>query len=701
VPHSRSVLAARFWPELAECRARRNLNNALWELRLALKTPSVSTHSYILSDSQTVQFNASPAVWLDVAEFEGAAARFLEPDLALSEFTEAEIASIGHAVSLYRGDFLEGTYDDWCLVQRERLREQYLWMLEKLTLAYRSQGQLEAALITAQQLAQVDPLREEAHFQLVQLYTVLGRWPEAHAQFGRYARLWNTELKARPSARMEALQLRAEPSAASAVLASSALESVTHDLQQLKEFTEALKNASLPDSESGRLWRLVADGSERVGHALQAEAAYPHALRYLTLAAEALSHFPDSSEQGRRELVVRLQCDDLYCWKAEREKQADNLVRARRLSEALEDPGSHADVLARQAWLISRDGRCVQAILLLRKVLQLCRTVGCAGPSALAHRLLGVILGEMGDFEAALAHHGRALIIDESLTLSQNVILDLSHLAGAWIAIGNYPAALSRLERAQSLFNAASSLLARALLAGHTGSLWLALGHFATADDHLREAISIARQLGCQEIECWLGGRLAALSQRSGDLAHALMNAHYYYQVALDIRSPRHMTELADVLTGIYCEQADGKRALVWASRLDELGRLNRYWRFRYRCAMRRAQAYLLLNQTATAFECAQSAVVEFEKKCNRSEDEPDLYHTLARCGQAIGYPDVVALASRRAQAALMRQASWITDSRLRRQFLVHHPLHHLVSNTPPIDSVGFGSPPVGHKALP
>ena len=34
--------------------------------------------------------------------------------------------------SVYRGDLLEGCYQDWCLFERERLQNAYLAMLDKL-----------------------------------------------------------------------------------------------------------------------------------------------------------------------------------------------------------------------------------------------------------------------------------------------------------------------------------------------------------------------------------------------------------------------------------------------------------------------------------------------------------------------------------------------------------------------------------------
>lgn len=109
-PHSRSVLAAMLWPDLPESRARRNLNNTLWELRNTLKTDTSA--NYLLSDNQTVQFNSDAPFWLDVAEFEKLTS-FLHRSLAHNEGMDSEaIDQIEYAVSLYCADFLEGIYAD-------------------------------------------------------------------------------------------------------------------------------------------------------------------------------------------------------------------------------------------------------------------------------------------------------------------------------------------------------------------------------------------------------------------------------------------------------------------------------------------------------------------------------------------------------------------------------------------------------------
>ena len=61
---------------------------------------------------------------------------------------------------LYQADFLEGCYDDWAILERERLRESCLGTLERLVTLHRQRGEYERALTAAQRLVAADPLRE-------------------------------------------------------------------------------------------------------------------------------------------------------------------------------------------------------------------------------------------------------------------------------------------------------------------------------------------------------------------------------------------------------------------------------------------------------------------------------------------------------------------------------------------------------------
>ena len=222
--HARSVLASMFWPEQPERRARRNLNSHLWRLRVALNQLNQETFErsqlgeldnlfqpveYIGSDVQSVFFVSQSKHWLDVKAFEVITADIpqywdIRAD-EVAERLELPLEEVRAAISLYRGDFMEGIYDDWCISVREHLRERYLLALQALTLAYEDAGCFNQAVDVAQRLVHADAFREDGHARLIRLYARLGRQADARAQFHSYEHIWRDEQIGTPSPSMMAL----------------------------------------------------------------------------------------------------------------------------------------------------------------------------------------------------------------------------------------------------------------------------------------------------------------------------------------------------------------------------------------------------------------------------------------------------------------------------------------------------------------
>jgi DNA-binding SARP family transcriptional activator len=206
-PHQRSLLAGTFWPELAEDRARRNLNNVLWRLRSLLTEAS----DLLLIDKQMIQFNPQGAYWLDVAEFDQhtrALSQLAAERQQTGPLTTACLKEFEEALALYRGDFLPALDDDWCTAERGHWHECYLNILERFAEFCKGAGNLVRALQIARQLAIADPYREGVHEQLIELYIALNRPGEARTQFEQYEQVWRTELKLSPSVPMLALAQR-------------------------------------------------------------------------------------------------------------------------------------------------------------------------------------------------------------------------------------------------------------------------------------------------------------------------------------------------------------------------------------------------------------------------------------------------------------------------------------------------------------
>jgi len=193
-PHPRERLADLFWPARPRTKALRSLSTALWHIRRVLPSGD-----YILADAHTVRFNPQSDYWLDVEEFQASDSEVsgsFSPRLGAlkPEALEEERERLQRAVALYRGDFLDGFYDDWCLEERYRLEGVYLRALERLMAVHEALDQPKAALRYGDRLLACDPLREDVHRAVIRLQVRLGNRAEAVRQARRCRAVLRSEL---------------------------------------------------------------------------------------------------------------------------------------------------------------------------------------------------------------------------------------------------------------------------------------------------------------------------------------------------------------------------------------------------------------------------------------------------------------------------------------------------------------------------
>jgi DNA-binding SARP family transcriptional activator len=156
--------------DTAEGPARRRVNTAVWRLRRLLE-PSGAAHDSVLT-SAGGRLAISPAcdVRVDAVEFSSACD-------VLSRFdgwTETDARRVGDAVALYGGEFLGGVYTDWALAERGRLADLHLTALARLAQWFQERGEPERGLEHARAAVAVDPLREDLHRLVIQLYADAG-----------------------------------------------------------------------------------------------------------------------------------------------------------------------------------------------------------------------------------------------------------------------------------------------------------------------------------------------------------------------------------------------------------------------------------------------------------------------------------------------------------------------------------------------
>jgi DNA-binding SARP family transcriptional activator len=157
--HSRDKLASLLWSDRGDQQARDSLKHALTRLRQCLQA---ATPQPIVADRQSVRFDAT-AVTVDIATFE----RLLG---------EGTPQALEQATALYRGDLLDGiglrdpAFEDWLLLERQRLRQRVEEALTALLSQSLAVGARDRAAAAARRLLSLDPLREAACRALMQIH---------------------------------------------------------------------------------------------------------------------------------------------------------------------------------------------------------------------------------------------------------------------------------------------------------------------------------------------------------------------------------------------------------------------------------------------------------------------------------------------------------------------------------------------------
>ena len=113
--------------------------------------------------------------------------------------TDPERADELGARSELDGDLLPDWYDDWVLVERERLRQLRVHALEQLAENAIRQGRYGQAIDIALTAIHADPLRESAHRVLIRAYVAEGNSGLALRQYREYCRMVREQLKLGPS----------------------------------------------------------------------------------------------------------------------------------------------------------------------------------------------------------------------------------------------------------------------------------------------------------------------------------------------------------------------------------------------------------------------------------------------------------------------------------------------------------------------
>ena len=190
----REKLAAMLWQFSGEEQARTSLRQTLSLIRKAVPACNAD---WLRADGDALALD-NAALAVDVAEFER---------LAEEGGTEA----LPSAAALYGGDFLDGlalreeAFEEWLRVERTRLRDKAVDVLARLVAHHAEARTYGAGIDVATRLLALDPLREEIHRALMELYARTGRTDAALRQFQSCRDILERELAVGPAPETQAL----------------------------------------------------------------------------------------------------------------------------------------------------------------------------------------------------------------------------------------------------------------------------------------------------------------------------------------------------------------------------------------------------------------------------------------------------------------------------------------------------------------
>lgn len=191
----RRHVAGTLWPIGGDDRAAGNLRSSLWRLRSAgVEVMNCDKWSLSLIDS----------VRVDVHELRDWADRVIGG----SPLTDDLRRGPPEADAL---DLLPGWYDDWTILERERLRQRLLHALESQSRELSRRGRNADAVEAAIAAVNAEPLRESAQRTLISAYLDERNWVEARRAFMAYRQLLACELGVAPSDDLAAIVEEAAP----------------------------------------------------------------------------------------------------------------------------------------------------------------------------------------------------------------------------------------------------------------------------------------------------------------------------------------------------------------------------------------------------------------------------------------------------------------------------------------------------------
>lgn len=199
-PHHRAAkdtIVDTFWRDTDIKTIEKNFHPTMSHIRKALNSNQPLKQNFVAYREGEYQLNPECSYRIDAEEFDRLIADG-EASRRARDFDRC-IDCYERAVALYRGDFMQGSYEPWVEEQRSYYREQFLRMLESLAAVAERKQEWLGAMDLAQRILRDDPFREDIHCLVMRAQAALGNRVAVKEQYETLRGLLQKELGVEPA----------------------------------------------------------------------------------------------------------------------------------------------------------------------------------------------------------------------------------------------------------------------------------------------------------------------------------------------------------------------------------------------------------------------------------------------------------------------------------------------------------------------
>ncbi len=169
---SKDAIIDEFWGETDPQVVERNFHPTVSHIRKALNSNQPLKQNFLLYRDGNYLLNPEFTYKIDIEEFDRLVAQG-ENARRARQLSDCVVA-FEAAAALYRGEFMQGSYEPWVEEQRVYYREQYLRLLEALATMAQQTEEWRQSLQLAQRILQEDKFREDIHCLVMRAHAAMG-----------------------------------------------------------------------------------------------------------------------------------------------------------------------------------------------------------------------------------------------------------------------------------------------------------------------------------------------------------------------------------------------------------------------------------------------------------------------------------------------------------------------------------------------